>query len=105
MPSALEKLYKVLKLESESGYKDHAVYKGLSAFAKQWEADARTQAKKPEHHLLIDELVQLMQQYSQQTAPEERPAAIKYMIGRITGRVPRAPMPPSAAQAATGRFI
>jgi ATP-dependent DNA helicase RecG len=101
MPSALEKLYKVLKLESESGYKDHAVYKGLSAFAKQWEADARTQAKKPEHHLLIDELVQLMQQYSQQTAPEERPAAIKYMIGRITGRVPRAPTPPSAAQVTT----
>ncbi|MDW8298844.1 MAG: ATP-dependent DNA helicase RecG [Anaerolineae bacterium] len=90
MPSALEKLYKVLKLESETGYKDHAVYRGLAAFAKQWEADARAQAKKPEHHLLIDELVQLMQQYSQQTPPEERPSAVRYMIGRITGRVPRA---------------
>ncbi len=90
MPSALEKLYKILKLESESGYKDQAVYKGLGAFAKQWEADARTQAKKPEHHLLIDELIQLMERYSQHTSPDERPAAIRYMIGRITGRVPRA---------------
>jgi ATP-dependent DNA helicase RecG len=100
MPSALEKLYKILKLESETGYKDHAVYKGLGAFAKQWEADARTQAKKPEHHALIDELVALMQQYSHSTAPDERPAAVQYMISRITGRVPR-----QAAQASAPKGL
>ncbi len=103
MPSALETLYKVLKLERESGYQDKAVIGGLHSFAKQWESDARAQAKKPEHYLLIDELIRLMQVYANQTSPDERSAAIKHMMGRITGRVPPMPIPaavlPSTAAA------
>ena len=55
MPSALETLVKILKLEREQGCKNSAVIGGLAAFSEKWSQDAHTQARKPEHHLLVDE--------------------------------------------------
>ncbi len=54
MPSALETLVKVLKLEQDMGYQDKAVIGGLQSFAEHWAADAHAQAKKPEHHVLVE---------------------------------------------------
>src|SRR5258708_770593 len=88
MPSALETLVKILKLEQESGFQDKAVIGGLKSFASHWVNDAHGQAKKPEHHALVDELAELLNAYGQITAPTERYEAVKYMLGRITGRVP-----------------
>ncbi len=101
MPSALETLMKILKLEREQGYKNTAVIGGLGAFTDRWQSDAHAQAKRPEHHALVDELAGLMRRYEQITNHDERHEAVKYMIGRITGRIPSAgtPAPPGPAAA------
>src|SRR6185503_20476943 len=88
MPSALETLVKILKLEQDTGYQDKAVIGGLKSFASHWAGDAHAQAKKPEHHMLVDELVARLNGYSALNTPDERHEAIKHMIGRITGRIP-----------------
>jgi ATP-dependent DNA helicase RecG len=85
MPSALETLVKILKLEQDTGFQDKAVIGGLRSFAERWAVDAHAQAKKPEHHALVDELVGVLDSYGDST---ERSEAIRYMIGRIMGRIP-----------------
>jgi len=86
MPSALETLVKILKLEQDTSYQDKAVIGGLKSFAGHWASEAHAQAKKPEHHALIDELVGLLEDYAEPL--EKRPDAIRHMLGRITGRIP-----------------
>jgi ATP-dependent DNA helicase RecG len=85
MPSALETLVKILKLEQDTGLQDKAVIGGLKSFAEHWAQDAHAQAKKPEHHALVDELAGVLNGYSES---DERAEAIRYMIGRIMGRIP-----------------
>ncbi|MHB8627809.1 MAG: ATP-dependent DNA helicase RecG [Aggregatilineales bacterium] len=96
MPSALEKLVKVLKLEQTTGCQNKAVIGGLAGFGAQWATEAHAQAKKPEHHALVDELAALLVGYDTQPDPSERSATIKYMLGRITGRIPPTVSPPVA---------
>ncbi len=91
MPSALETLVKILKLEREQGCNNTAVIGGFAAFSQNWVKDARTQARKPEHHLLVDELVNLLQRYEQIESRSERNTKIQYMMDRITSRVPPPP--------------
>jgi ATP-dependent DNA helicase RecG len=91
MPSALETLVKILKLERDQGCKNTAVIGGLAAFSEKWTPDAHAQAKKPEHHLLVDELSGLLGKYEAIPNKTERVNNIGYMLDRITGRVP---MPP-----------
>ncbi|MBI1279286.1 MAG: ATP-dependent DNA helicase RecG [Anaerolineaceae bacterium] len=91
MPSALETLVKILKLEREQGTKNTAVIGGLAAFSDKWAQDAHTQARKPEHHLLVDELTILLRQYETIEAKPDRVMSIAYMLDRITGRVPPPP--------------
>ena len=91
MPSALETLVKILKLEREQGYKNTAVIGGLAAFSSTWIPQAHGQARKPEHHMLVDELGDLMQRYEQMTSRDERHDSITYMLDRITGRLPTPP--------------
>ena len=91
MPSALETLVKILKLEREQGYKNTAVIGGLAAYSDRWKNDAHAQAKRPEHHILVDELFDLLRVYEATESRDERHGKIDYMLDRITGRVP----PPS----------
>ena len=91
MPSALETLVKILKLEREQGCKNTAVIGGLAAFSEKWSQDAHTQARKPEHHLLVDELTGLLNQYETIESKPDRVIRIAYMLDRITGRVPAPP--------------
>ena len=96
MPSALETLVKILKLEQDTLYKNTAVIGGLESFADNWAREARQQAKRPEHHQLIDELVVRMREYPHLEDAEARHEAIAYMVGRIMGRIPAPPdLPPS----------
>ncbi|NDJ78954.1 MAG: ATP-dependent DNA helicase RecG [Chloroflexi bacterium] len=96
MPSALETLVKILKLEQNTGYKNTAVIGGLESFAAQWVQDAHQQAKRPEHHQLVDELERYMADYAVTESVNDRHQAIKYMLGRIMGRIPAPPdLPPS----------
>jgi len=94
MPSALETLVKILKLERDQGCKNTAVIGGLAAFSEKWTPDAHAQAKKPEHHLLVDELSGLLHKYEEIANKSERLNNIGYMLDRITGRIP----PPPAFQ-------
>ena len=84
MPSALETLVKILKLEREQGYKNAAVIGGLAAYSDRWTRDAHAQARKPEHHLLVDELADVLQSYEGLSSKDERHTAITYMLDRIT---------------------
>jgi ATP-dependent DNA helicase RecG len=97
VPSALEKLVKILKLERDQGYNNTAVVGGLSNLSQGWVNEAHGQARKPEHHLLVDELVKLFQDYEQADNSVDRHNMVQYMLDRITGRVP----PPPEYQAAT----
>ena len=91
MPSALETLVKILKLEREQGYKNTAVIGGLAAYSDKWKSDAHTQARKPEHHVLVDELYDILSGYETLNMHDERPVKVNYMLDRITGRVPPPP--------------
>ncbi|MCC7207799.1 MAG: hypothetical protein IT323_10855, partial [Anaerolineae bacterium] len=91
MPSALEKLVKILRLETDTGCQDKAVIGGLRSFGQNWLPEAHAQARKPEHHVLAEELVDLLGRYAAIPTPEERQSMIRYMLGRVTGRIP---MPP-----------
>jgi ATP-dependent DNA helicase RecG len=86
MPSALEMLIKVLKLEQDKGYKNTAVIGGLSAYGEQWAHDAHQQARKPEHHILVDEIVDTLKRYGEIESKTERNNTILYLMDRIMGR-------------------
>ncbi len=88
MPSALETLVKILKLERQQGCKDNAVIGGLSAFSENWVNQARPQSRRPEQHVLVDELADLMRAYGAVESRIERQSIITYMLDRITGRAP-----------------
>ena len=99
MPSALETLVKILKLEREQGYKNTAVIGGLAAYCTNWKNEAHAQARRPEHHILVDELYDILIVYETFETRDERTARVNYMLDRITGRVPPPPeylsrMPP-----------
>lgn len=88
MPSALETLIKILKLEREQGCKNSAVIGGLSNFSRNWEPQARAQVRRPEQHLLVDELNDHMKAYDAIENKADRQTAVNYMLDRITGRAP-----------------
>ncbi len=87
MPSALETLVKILKLEREQGFKNTAVIGGLGAYSGKWKNDAHAQARRPEHHVLVDELYDILSGYDALETREDRSQKINYMLDRITGRV------------------
>ncbi len=91
MPSALETLVKILKLEREQGCKNKAVIGGLSAYSEKWLQDAHKQARLPQHHILVDELADLMRAYDDIANLTERAKTISYMLDRITNRQPAPP--------------
>lgn len=91
MPSSLETLIKILRLEQETGFKNTAVIGGLEAFIPNWTQEAHTQAKTDQQHELVDELGRVMIHYNQESDRVSRQKAIKYMLGRITGRVEHNP--------------
>ncbi len=86
MPSALETLIKILKLERSQGAKDSAVVGGLSAFAASWQQEAREQARRPQHQILIDEIVDALMDYPKIKAPETRIDTINYLLDRVVDR-------------------
>lgn len=91
MPSALETLVKILRLEQETGYKNTTVIGGLESYLANWARDAHQQAKTQRQHALVEELSQMMTRYSNEDDREHRQQALKYMMGRITGRIPAEP--------------
>ncbi len=86
MPSALETLVKIMKLERDQGGKDTAVLGGLAAFAAAWQAEAREQARRAEQQILIDEIVDVLAAYETLPEADERIKKINYLLDRVTNR-------------------
>lgn len=91
MPSAIETLVKILKLEKQQGASNKAVVGGLGAFSANWSLQAYEQARKPEQRRLVDELASLMRGYDGIENKAERLNVVNYMLDRVTGRA----QPPS----------
>ncbi len=88
MPSALETLVKILKLEREQGCQDRAVIGGFKAYSQTWRQQAEQQARRPEHVILVEELTDLLRDYETLDGQLERMKQIDYMLERIVGRAP-----------------
>ena len=87
MPTALETLVKILRLEREQRCRDSAVAGGLGAFSKVWEPDALRQARNNQQRKLVEELRALMQGYSGLGDADARSKRVQYMLDRIHARV------------------
>ena len=98
MPTALETLVKILRLEQEQRCRDSAVAGGLGAFSKVWEPDALRQARNHQQRKLVEELRALMQGYSGLRNVEARTERVQYMLDRI-----HAPIQPETGQNADAR--
>ncbi|MEL7432928.1 MAG: ATP-dependent DNA helicase RecG [Chloroflexota bacterium] len=88
MPSALETLVKILKLEREKGCQNNAVVGGFAAYSVTWKLQAQAQARRPKHLMLAEELTDLLKDYEHIETQLERMEQIEYMLGRIMGRQP-----------------
>ena len=88
MPSPLETLVKILKLERDQDVQNNAVVGGLAAFGDNWKRQALPHARRAEHVILVEELVDLMHHYAQIEQKASRLKQINYMLDRITGRAP-----------------
>jgi ATP-dependent DNA helicase RecG len=95
MPSALETLVKILKLEREQGYKNKAMAGGLAAYIPNWTEQALTQARRPEAVAMVEEIARCMRDYDANEDRDARTRAVEYMLGRMTGRI----NPPPEVQA------
>ena len=91
MPSALETMVKILKLEREQGAKNTAVVGGLGAFASTWQPQAREQARRPVHQVLIDEIVDVLTEYEKIETENDRIDKLNYLLDRVTDRRKAAP--------------
>jgi len=93
MPSALESLVKVLKLERDNSYKNSSVEGGVSAYIQRWQHDAHQQAGHREHqHFLVDDVAQVLEPYDALDTLEGRHNAVGYALDRLMMRLrePRA---------------
>jgi len=88
MPSALETLVKIMKLERDQGGRNTAVVGGLAAFASAWQPQAREQARRAEQHLLIDEIIDTLSTYESIQDEDERLGESNYLLDRATNRQP-----------------
>jgi len=88
MPSAMETLVKILRLEQEKGCQNTAVIGGLAAYGENWKIEARDQAKRADHHILVEELIDLLADYEEIDNKAERHKKVSYMLDRIMGRLP-----------------
>ena len=63
MPTAFEKLEKILKLEQSQGFHDRAVIGGLSRFARVWQEEAHAASTDRSQIVHINEIADLLAQY------------------------------------------
>ncbi len=93
--SAFEKLYKILKLEADTGYRDKAMIGGLSQFAARWQPEAGDDAA-------VQQIAAILRDYSQLKPVDPRRLAISRMV-QLMGYAPIRSEPVEAAPEAPGR--
>ncbi len=89
---AFDKLYKILKLEADTGYRDKAMIGGLSQFALRWQQEAGDSAE-------AKQIAEIMRTYSQLNPVDPRRTAISQMVQLMD--LPLAGVKPEPAAAPT----
>lgn len=97
MPTAFEKLEKILKLEQSQGYRDRAVIGGLERFAQVWQNEAQAEIQDKTQVAQIQEIADLLTRY-QEADQEQRERTVDDILGRLeqsseTQSAPRRPPP------------
>ena len=77
--SPFETLQKILRLEREKGYANHAVVGGLSGYANSWVSQAATAARSADQRQQIDEIAKILKEYDALTPPA-REANVREVI-------------------------
>ncbi len=83
MPSAFEEIVKILKFEKQSGCHNTGVSGGLVAYLPHWEPRARSQARRAEQLIVVEEICVKIQVYESLPNYDARAHSIDYMISRI----------------------
>lgn len=65
MPTAFDKLEKILRLEQSQGYRNRAVIGGLETFAEIWRKEALAEAQDEEQSQRVNEIADALQRYAQ----------------------------------------
>jgi ATP-dependent DNA helicase RecG len=65
MPTAFDKLEKILRLEQSQGYRNRAVIGGLETFADIWRGEALAEGPDEEQSQRINEIADVLQRYAQ----------------------------------------
>jgi len=65
MPTAFDKLEKILRLEQSQGYRNRAVIGGLETFAEIWRQEALVEAADEEQSQRVNEIADALQRYAQ----------------------------------------
>src|SRR5512143_1649509 len=85
---AFDKLYKILKLEADTGYRDKAMIGGLSQFAARWQQEAGDGDD-------VQKIAALLRTYSQLNPVDPRRMAINQIVQLmglpVSGVKPTAP--------------
>ncbi len=87
MPTAFEKLTKILNLEKSQGYQNRAVIGGLEKFASIWRAEAQAEADGPDQsqkHQEIDEIADRLTHY-EAADRDQRQEIVDTILNRLQG--------------------
>ncbi|MBC7250919.1 MAG: ATP-dependent DNA helicase RecG [Anaerolineae bacterium] len=105
MLTTFETLYKILQLEKEQGYRNRAVIGGLEKFIANWHEEARQEAAASDHQAVVDEIVNLLKDYTAITDTSTRAQAVERAIQLLRTPptpekgAPVAPPPPEPVKA------
>src|SRR5512134_1391564 len=88
---AFDKLYKILKLEADTGYRDKAMIGGLSQFAARWQQEAGDGDD-------VKKIADILRTYSQLNPVDPRRMAINQIV-QLLGLPPNAIKPTAAPPA------
>src|SRR5512135_1709330 len=90
---AFDKLYKILKLEADTGYRDKAMIGGLTQFAARWQQEAGDS-------LEATQIADILRTYSGLNPVDPRRLAISHIVQLMgMGQSPIKPDPTAAALA------
>ncbi len=87
MPTAFEKLDKILRLEQSQGYQNQAVIGGFGAFAEIWRSEALRETQEQARIEQINEMADLLHRYAG-SEQAERSRAVEELLGRLAKEPP-----------------
>lgn len=96
MPSAFDKLDKILRLEQSQSYRNRAVIGGLENFADRWQEEALTELQDEPQIKQVREITHLLRQYAQ-ADQQQRAQTVEDILSRIeqgAGKIPPPRQPP-----------